>query len=243
MKIVITLVLFLFLPIQAICSEENPLAAIEDKILAGDLETAQRLFYGSDFMLKVGVPYHYKVQGEFQSVIRYFDELARFRHYAETPGMDKQVILSAKNVVVARDAIPKDHHFSQALINRINTSNKENENFYTTAQANLRAETAQVDNERSQKLEAEQREADTRIAQRESEAREFEEQEARAKKICGEDYNNIKVGMSLKRVNDCVGETTLTGQIQKNGVTISSYRVNNIYLYVKNGHVAAWGKY
>lgn len=243
MKTVIALVLFLFLPFQAIGSENSPLATIEAKILAGELDEAQALFYGSDFMLKVGVPYHYKVQGEVQSVIRYFDELARFRRYAETPGMDKQVILSAKSVVAATDAIPKEHHFSQTLIYRINTSNKENEDFYAAAQANLKAEAARINDEILQKREREQMEADTRIAQRESEAREFEEQEARAKKICGADYDNIKVGMSLKRVNDCVGQTTLTGQIQKDGVTISSYRVNNIYLHVKDSRVAAWGKY
>ena len=213
MKTVIALILFLFLPFQAICSEESPLAAIEEKILADDLDGAIRLFNSGPFILTIGYSEHQRLQAEVLPVIRYFREVVKYQDEAKVPAQEKQTIISAQYVINARNDIPKDHHFSQALKDKIRNSNQENFDIYLAAQAKVDAENS--------------------IA---------EQEEARAKKICGNDFDNIKVGMSLKRVNDCVGETTLTGQIQKDGVTISTYRVNSIYLHVKDGLVAAWVK-
>lgn len=214
MKTVIALALFLFIPFQAICSEESPLAVIEEKILADDLDGAIKLFNSGSFILNIGYSEHQKLQAEVLPVIRYFREVVKYQDEAKVPAQEKQTIISARYVINARNDIPKDHHFSQALKDKIRKSNQENFDIYLAAQAKVDAENS--------------------IA---------EQEEARAKKICGEDYDNIKVGMSLNRVNDCVGMTTMTGQIQKDGVTISSYRVNNIYLHVKDDRVAAWGKF
>lgn len=63
-------------------------------------------------------------------------------------------------------------------------------------------------------------------------------------KQCGNEYRKIRVGMSLSRVQKCYGgELFLRGQVHTKFGTVSEYGRGNVYLYIKNGKVAAWGAY
>lgn len=69
----------------------------------------------------------------------------------------------------------------------------------------------------------------------------YEVEEEALQKQCGNDYKNLKVGMKLARVQKCVAEFFLRGQVRtKNGV-VDHYTRGSAYLYVKNGKVVAWG--
>jgi len=60
--------------------------------------------------------------------------------------------------------------------------------------------------------------------------------------VCGDDYQNIKVGMKLSRVQQCYGEVFLRGQVKtKNGI-VDQYGRGGLWLYVKKGRVIAWGE-
>lgn len=60
-------------------------------------------------------------------------------------------------------------------------------------------------------------------------------------KQCGKDYGQIKVGMNLDRVQKCVAEFFLSGQIStKNGI-VDHYTRGDSWLYVKKGKIVAWG--
>lgn len=59
-------------------------------------------------------------------------------------------------------------------------------------------------------------------------------------KECGKDYGQIRVGMSLSRVQKCVGEFFQHGQVKGKHGTIDYYTRGDIHLYVKKGKVVAW---
>lgn len=61
------------------------------------------------------------------------------------------------------------------------------------------------------------------------------------KKECGEDYLNIRVGMKLSKVQKCVGEFYLRGQMNTKAGVVDHYTRGDSYLYVKKGRVVAWG--
>lgn len=72
------------------------------------------------------------------------------------------------------------------------------------------------------------------------EAQNEADEEARQKQ-CGNDYKNLRVGMTLDRVQKCVAEFFLRGQVKtKNGV-VDHYTRGDSYIYVKKGRVVAWG--
>jgi hypothetical protein len=81
------------------------------------------------------------------------------------------------------------------------------------------------------KAEAEQAEIDAQ----------HEADEVNKQKACGKDYMNIRVGMTLDRVEKCVGEFFLHGQIKSKHGAVDHYTRGNTYLYIKNGRVVAWG--
>ena len=82
------------------------------------------------------------------------------------------------------------------------------------------------------KLEVEQAEIDAQIAAAE---------EVRQKQ-CGKDYGQVKVGMKLSRIQKCTGEFNLHGQVKWNKSIVDYYTRGDVYLYVKNGKVVAWGE-
>jgi len=60
-------------------------------------------------------------------------------------------------------------------------------------------------------------------------------------KECGNDYDKIRIGMKLDRVQKCVAEYFLRGQVKtKNGV-VDHYARGDSWMYVKKGKVVAWG--
>ena len=61
-------------------------------------------------------------------------------------------------------------------------------------------------------------------------------------KECGRDYMDIRVGMTLSRVQKCVGEFFLKGQLTTKSGVVDHYTRGGAYLYVKNGKVVAWSK-
>lgn len=68
-----------------------------------------------------------------------------------------------------------------------------------------------------------------------------EAHEEALQKQCGNDYKNLRVGMKLDRVQKCVAEFFLRGQVKtKNGV-VDHYTRGDSYIYVKKGKVVAWG--
>lgn len=68
-----------------------------------------------------------------------------------------------------------------------------------------------------------------------------EANEEALQKQCGNDYKNLRVGMKLDRVQKCVAEFFLRGQVKtKNGV-VDHYTRGDSYIYVKKGKVVAWG--
>ncbi len=69
----------------------------------------------------------------------------------------------------------------------------------------------------------------------------YEAEEEALQKQCGSDYKNLKIGMKIDRVQKCVAEFFLRGQVKtKNGV-VDHYSRDGKHLYVKNGRVVAWG--
>jgi len=69
----------------------------------------------------------------------------------------------------------------------------------------------------------------------------YEADQQALQKECGGDYGQIRVGMTLTRVQKCVAEFFLRGQIKtKNGV-VDHYTRGNSWMYVKKGKVVAWG--
>lgn len=79
-------------------------------------------------------------------------------------------------------------------------------------------------------------EAEQAVTDAQNEADEEERQ-----KQCGTDYKNLRVGMKLDRVQKCVAEFFLRGQVKtKNGV-VDHYTRGDSYIYVKKGRVVAWG--
>jgi len=62
-------------------------------------------------------------------------------------------------------------------------------------------------------------------------------------KKCGDDYGQIRVGMKLSRIQKCVGEFSLRGQVKGKYGVVDHYTRLDTYLFVKNGKVVAWGDY
>lgn len=78
-------------------------------------------------------------------------------------------------------------------------------------------------------------------AEAEQEAQ-YEAEEEALQKQCGNDYKNLRVGMKLDRVQKCVAEFFLRGQMKTKKGVVDHYSRGGTYLYVKNGRVVAWGE-
>lgn len=70
----------------------------------------------------------------------------------------------------------------------------------------------------------------------------FQDAEKYVQKECGNDYGQIRAGMKLSRVQKCVGEFFLHGQVKGKYGLVDYYTRGDTYLYVKNGRVVAWGE-
>lgn len=236
LKSLIIFLFLLFIPVVGICGDEQ-LLEIENLILAGDTNGAQKLFQSTDFILSVGGPYHYKVQTEVSMIIRYFEESARFNQFAEN-GKHQQAVMTYKNLTWAYERLPKNTHFSERIMQKINSSNTENITKYNALHAKVTAGKEQERKSKIEKRENEQRAFEEQVAQQDAERTAYE---AKMLKLCGNDYNQIRVGMKLDRVMKCSGEFYLQGQTTKNGIIYDYYTRGDSWLYISKGRVVAWG--
>lgn len=85
-----------------------------------------------------------------------------------------------------------------------------------------------VEQEEREKLEAQQ-------------AAEDKAAEKTLRRECSKDYGQLRVGMKLDRVQKCVAEFSLKGQIKTKDGVVDHYTRGDSWLYVKKGKVVAWG--
>lgn len=114
-------------------------------------------------------------------------------------------------------------------------------------EATRRAEEEKLARERKIQREKEEREEEARWAREEAAERTRQKKaaaELAAKKAsCGDDYGRIVVGMTLARVEQCVGKFTLYGQISREDGVVSQYQRGRIYMNVMDGIILTWGRY
>lgn len=61
------------------------------------------------------------------------------------------------------------------------------------------------------------------------------------KKTCGDDYRAPRVGMTLERAMQCVGQFRLATQSSRSGGFLSIYHADGLYIEEYGGKVTAWG--
>ena len=64
-------------------------------------------------------------------------------------------------------------------------------------------------------------------------------EEATQKRKCGKDYMAIRIGMTIKRLDDCTGAAYINQTVTQDGV-IETYRTMFKYVNVKNGKVISY---
>lgn len=64
--------------------------------------------------------------------------------------------------------------------------------------------------------------------------------EATRKKVCGADYSNPQIGMSIERAKSCVAPLKLIGQVNRADGVVSTYRHGGLYMHVMDGKVVSW---
>lgn len=62
------------------------------------------------------------------------------------------------------------------------------------------------------------------------------------KAICGDDYGQAKIGMSLARAQQCVAKFKLSSEINRADGIISTYTAGAMYIHVMNGRIVSWGR-
>jgi len=68
---------------------------------------------------------------------------------------------------------------------------------------------------------------------------EEEKEEAALKRQCGKDYMALRVGMKIKRLEQCLGAIYETETVTQKG-TIETYRTTHNWVYVQNGVVTGF---
>lgn len=61
------------------------------------------------------------------------------------------------------------------------------------------------------------------------------------KKTCGDDYRAPRVGMTLERAMQCVGQFRLATQSSRSGGFLSVYHADGLFIEEYGGKVVAWG--
>lgn len=85
--------------------------------------------------------------------------------------------------------------------------------------------------------------------QEEAEARaERAEEKRRSARIaalkarCGGDYKNLRIGMPVERVQECISPVKLSSQINRADGVVSVYVFGDLWVTVMSGRVVAWGR-
>jgi len=77
-------------------------------------------------------------------------------------------------------------------------------------------------------------------ARADADAAEAGRQDRVRRQVCGADYANPQVGMTVARVRSCVGDLVLQGQMNRKDGVASVYRSGRLQLVVMEGKVVAW---
>jgi preprotein translocase subunit SecD len=116
------------------------------------------------------------------------------------------------------------------------------------------AEKAKRDEAYAKQREAEEQQ---RLAQEAADEREYQlelkreraasakqqKQVAEKRAICGDDYQNPKIGMSLARLNQCVAKVKLVSQINRADGVVSTYQSGNLTVHAMDNLVISWNRY
>jgi hypothetical protein len=93
---------------------------------------------------------------------------------------------------------------------------------------------------RAQQLEREFAEEQAALDIRQQAAlKEQDKEEAAQKRKCGKDYGVLRIGMSIDRLQDCMGAVYVTKTVRKDGV-IETYRTMFDLVNVKDGKVISY---
>jgi hypothetical protein len=92
---------------------------------------------------------------------------------------------------------------------------------------------------RREQFEQQQREEDARER---ASARAAAAEESRIKAMCGDDYRTPNVGMTLSRLQQCVGKPILRGQLNRADGIVSTYTIGRTVLHVMEGKVISWNR-
>lgn len=65
------------------------------------------------------------------------------------------------------------------------------------------------------------------------------EEDSALKRKCGKDYGALRIGMSIKRLEECTGAVLLTQTVDKAG-RVDTYRTNFDWVNVQNGKVISY---
>jgi len=247
------------LPFSALGSSDY-LTDVESKILAGDLHGAYELFTSGPFIIK-NPQLHSKVSNEVETVLRFCSESAKFNK-AIASGNENLALGHFKNVRFLHDKLPATLHFSEKLSQTIEASYKGNSEKYESIVAKLaaaradqerkvatgkeeqinaiKAELAETEKKRAAAAAAAKKKHQDFMKRAEQEEKERDAYIASLQKECGDDYKNIKVGMTLDRANKCYGEFFQRGQVQTKYGIVSRYSRGGVHLFVKNGQILAW---
>jgi hypothetical protein len=72
-------------------------------------------------------------------------------------------------------------------------------------------------------------------------ARRTVERTAARKKTCGDDYRAPRIGMTLERAMQCVGQFRLATQSNRAGGMLSTYHSDALYIEEYGGRLVGWG--
>lgn len=62
------------------------------------------------------------------------------------------------------------------------------------------------------------------------------------KALCGDDYGQARIGMTLVRAQQCVGKFKLRSEVNRADGILSTYVSDSTYIYVMNGRIVSWSR-
>ncbi|MDZ7920736.1 hypothetical protein [Rhodoferax sp.] len=107
-----------------------------------------------------------------------------------------------------------------------------------------------IEEKRNTEWLARHKESNAAALQAQNEQKEWEEKTAKAvekrsaelRSVCGDDYKNLQIGMTMNRAQQCVAPFKLVGQLNRADGVVSTYRSGSVYAHVMNGRVVSWSK-
>lgn len=66
------------------------------------------------------------------------------------------------------------------------------------------------------------------------------EEQAAKKRKCGKDYNALRVGMKLSRIEQCYEEPAFVTETTSAGGTVETYRGTFYFIHVQDGRVVGY---